>query len=307
MPQTRSKKSIKEEEGTASLELPDEKPLDPREQHRNYMRRRRQQQKQEEAFRCIPEEIPFETAAPPLMNKDLKKDFHTLVATDFVDVKCNNDPFKYHKEFAKMFSIRATTVMTTHFIEPETNNKRDMMRMRKNSKDHILQSKLKRSNHYRKYLIEIEMEGKWFPLFEIKKSTLPDAGLGLFAAQDFARDDVLGVYAGKVKSEEAWQRLMVGKRDCYGYHFTRGKRDHVLDPTILNSDPSDMLSYFGLHYANDPTWLLKKDSDEYNEAMKKVNMEINTDLVASTKKFIKKGEELFNHYKFEKKKEMNES
>ena len=249
------------------------------------------------------------------MNDDLKEKFRILVATDFVDMKCNKDPFKYHKEFAKMFSIRATTVMTTHFIEPETNNKRDMMRMRKNSKDHILQSKLKRSNHYRKYLIEIEMEGKWFPLFEIKKSTLPDAGLGLFAAQDFdgpdviGEPDVLGVYAGKVKSEEAWQRLMVGKRDCYGYHFTRGNRDHVLDPTILNSDPSDMLSYFGLHYANDPTWLLKKDSDEYKEAMKKVNMEINTDLVASATKNIKKGDELFNHYQFEKKKkkEMNES
>eukprot|EP00980_Cylindrotheca_fusiformis_P027299 scaffold19822_cov57-Cylindrotheca_fusiformis.AAC.4 len=51
----------------------------------------------------------------------------------------------------------------------------------------------------REYVIQIKNgEEKWMDLYDIKQSTIPGAGYGLFALQSFVQGEVMGVYSGNV-------------------------------------------------------------------------------------------------------------
>ena len=265
------------------------------------MRQWRQKKKQQaQAHTFIPFNINYE-------EPDLRVDTEQLnhLIQGFTDEKCNNDPFLYHKKFTQVFSIRVTTILTTHFIENviETNkNKAQMMRLRKDSPESVFESRLKHYKHFRKYQIEIEMDGRWTPLFEIKKSTIANAGLGLFAVQNFPRNTDVGIYVGKVMSQKAWEKRIdeIDSERNYAFQFKRTRhgttRDHVIDPTIPNADGSDLPSYFGLHFANDPTLGLKGEA--LKKSQDKINVMIGSNLIATTNKDIHKGDEIFLHYQW---------
>lgn len=261
---------------------------------------RQKKKRQAEAHTLIPLNMNYEESDPQL---DTEKLNHLIQC--FTDEECKNDPFLYHKRFAQVFSIRVTTIFTTRFIEDvskRNRNKAQMMRLRKDSPESVFESHLKHSKHFRKYQIEIEMDGRWTPLFEIKKSTIVNAGLGLFAIQDFPRKTDVGIYVGKVMSQKAWEKRIdeIESERNYAFQFKRTRhgttRKHVIDPTIPNADGSDLPSYFGLHFANDPTLGLKGEA--LKESQNKINVMIGSNLIATTNKDIHKGDEIFLHYQW---------
>ena len=84
--------------------------------------------------------------------------------------------------------------------------------------------------------------GFWTDLFEVKKSKLPGANMGLFALQSFKAGDTLGVYYGKILPPES------SDYSCYAM-----KSDiHKIIVDCGGGIDSNHPIYFGLQFANDP-------------------------------------------------------
>ena len=71
--------------------------------------------------------------------------------------------------------------------------------------------------------------------FEVKPSTIKEAGLGLFAARRFYAGNLIGMFMGKYDPDD--------KNNTTGYQFKN------IDPYL---EGEEHLPYFGLHFANDP-------------------------------------------------------
>jgi hypothetical protein len=131
-----------------------------------------------------------------------------------------------------------------------------------------------------KYRARVTVDG--VTLFSARKSTLPNAGFGVFAEMDFKKGDVLGLYCGK--------EILSPNRRNDKSHFTivtRGGR------TV---EPSRSKSFMMLHLANDPNCgVCDGDSDFDNEAPC-YNIRIGNNMVVTAIKKIEKGEELFICY-----------
>lgn len=106
------------------------------------------------------------------------------------------------------------------------------------------------------YILSIRVRGEtskkqwnegYVPWFSIRKSTIPDAGKGLFAEQSFSKGACIGIYFGSIANNEAadesnyslYSSKMLEKRDAIG-GFESGAK-----------------VFMGVHYLNDP------DHDRY--------------------------------------------
>ena len=103
----------------------------------------------------------------------------------------------------------------------------------------------------------------------IKKSTVPNAGLGVFAKRPFKKDEVIGMYGGK-KGDT---------RDSI-YALQNHEDRFVPIPTKL---------YMGMHFLNS-SW---KNEDKWPS-----NVEVENDLIARAIEDIAVGNELFWNYKY---------
>jgi hypothetical protein len=162
---------------------------------------------------------------------------------------------------------------------------------------------------------------EWCDLFFIKPSTLvvprgprQNAGYGLFSARPFKCGDRIAVYIGEVFE---FDELPANKRTCYSLAFDinetaaplkkrracRGNL-YISDCGYPPKDSTDNMKrppvYFGIHYVNDPKWqpdgIQEQKRASRGRILPPYNMQIGTDLVATTISDIEEGEELFWDY-----------
>ena len=119
--------------------------------------------------------------------------------------------------------------------------------------------------------------------FEVKPSTIKEAGLGLFAARRFYRGNIIGLFMGKYNPDD--------ETTTTGYQFKN------IDPCLDNGQED--LPYFGLHYANDPFY--EKDMKKMTKAQatkleQKVNIEFGAGYDCHVTRRIEKGAEIFVMY-----------
>ena len=115
-------------------------------------------------------------------------------------------------------------------------------------------------------------------LFVIKRSTLDNARLGLFAAKPYKKGEMLGFYGGKVLDKS---------RPPSAYAVRLRTRPSVL------VDPSAADLWMGLHFANDPNYAKYHDNQPVDPDDKCYNVQVDGKLKATAKRNIKKNQELF--------------
>jgi hypothetical protein len=134
--------------------------------------------------------------------------------------------------------------------------------------------------------LELE-EGVFTEWFVVKKSTIEgDAGNGLFAARDFAENETVGIYLGQQLPQPRENATYTIESNNFGFV------DAV--STVMNHD--NFPKYMGLHMCNDPTLNLT-NREELKKQGEKINLVVYHDLLVVAKKEIRKGDELFLHYK----------
>jgi hypothetical protein len=130
--------------------------------------------------------------------------------------------------------------------------------------------------------------------FIIKKSTTPNAGMGVFAAAPIGEGEDIGIYAGQHRSSPHFRSEYYMYSEEYGYG---------LDASAPSG--KDAPIFHGLHLANDPHLPLvlgsgpkwreyrsKRNANEYN-------MEAQPNFVLRALRNIAEGEELCYHYRWE--------
>jgi hypothetical protein len=129
--------------------------------------------------------------------------------------------------------------------------------------------------------------GEFVDLFEIKKSTLENAKMGLFAKRSFQPGDVMGLFYGKVFRE--------GKKTTTEYGMESKSCKVIID--AQGGIDSKHPFYFGLHFANDPTIAEKSMKKLTRSASKQLhNFFIDEDFIARASRDIYVGDELFLYY-----------
>ena len=127
--------------------------------------------------------------------------------------------------------------------------------------------------------------GSWIDLFEVKKSKLPGANMGLFAMQSFKAGDTLGVYYGKLLPCDS------SNYSCYPM-----KSDiHKIIMDCGGGIDSNYPVYFGLQFANDPI-LCKKIKTRSDDRLYAHNFFIDENFIARACCDIMEGQELFLYY-----------
>jgi hypothetical protein len=137
---------------------------------------------------------------------------------------------------------------------------------------------------------------KWL---EVKESQIDGAGLGCFAARDFANGECMGLYIGKILSPTEEPTI---------YTISSGDADFRVDTMGRGfKDDEAGRAYYGMgfHMANDPCWLPNSDEETVHVIASKstpplkhnayVTMEF---LVYATCK-ISKGKEIFFDYGYD--------
>ena len=112
------------------------------------------------------------------------------------------------------------------------------------------------------------------PYFIVKQSTLSGAGLGLFAARNFTIGENIGLYLGLEIS------ATTGKKAFPGSNYVMEYGDNFVDSRHGIGHESDPRVYMGCHMINDPTFLIARDSDDWTEARKKINVRCHEDLLS---------------------------
>ena len=127
--------------------------------------------------------------------------------------------------------------------------------------------------------------GSWIDLFEVKKSKLPGANMGLFALQSFKAGDMLGVYYGKILPPES------SDYSCYAM-----KSDmHKIIVDCGGGIDSNHPVYFGLQFANDPV-LCKTIKTRSDDRLYAHNIFVDENFIARASDDIIEGQELFLYY-----------
>lgn len=94
--------------------------------------------------------------------------------------------------------------------------------------------------------IELRLEDRWLPLFNVAESDIPRAGLGLFAARDYPQGSTLGIYLGSCMRNAIWVR----RKGDYGLNINLTTPDGKLSGGPYDATPKGM-------FVVDPTWPLK--------------------------------------------------
>jgi hypothetical protein len=233
----------------------------------------------------------------------------------------NNHPKNWPSIFQKSQDIRLLNV--SHWINEsglikESNPKRAAVTLSPATKI-LPSSEIKR--HFAVQFLDPKLK-EWCDLFIIKPSNLlsprgpsrQNAGYGLFSARPFKCGDRIAVYIGEVFELD---QLPAKKRTCYSLAFdinktaTPLKKRRACTGEFFISDcgypPKESTDnmkrppvYFGIHYVNDPKWHPDGIQERKRVTRRRnypgYNMQIGTDLVATTIKDIEEGEELFWDY-----------
>ena len=129
-------------------------------------------------------------------------------------------------------------------------------------------------------------------LFTIKKSSLQNAGLGLFAARKYKNGSCLGYYCGKIVTGLAYRRTKYAIMT------------NTNPPICVQGSPQDV--WMGIHFANDPNYG-KYGREEVDEDDPTYNIRIDGKLRVTALKDIEPDEELFLHYNLRDKHDDDES
>jgi hypothetical protein len=129
----------------------------------------------------------------------------------------------------------------------------------------------------------------WQDIVEVKPSTIPNSGNGLFAARDLPYNTPLGFYFGVPMSEDEFDSLKdnVGVASQYSIMY----RKTVLDATDANGMPytdPDGEMYCPFHFMN--------ENEEKNSNITFLEGALVNQVICWTKRNIEKGEELFVWY-----------
>ena len=149
----------------------------------------------------------------------------------------------------------------------------------------------------RTFTVQFEVNQEWNNLFTIQQSTIDGAGLGLFAAQTFVKGETLGIYYGPFKPDDSKTEGSI-----YALSLVWKSKKLLMDPLVGMGTSKVLTSpaYFGLKFANDVNLFIEK-SDKEKKKLKNLNynMIITNDLVGSTLRKIRKGEEIFLNYNYD--------
>ena len=130
--------------------------------------------------------------------------------------------------------------------------------------------------------------GEWIDLFEVKKSQIPNSGMGLYALQSFNVGDRLGLFYGTIYTED--------REMPTNYSMRNTTRKIIVDPRgpITSKHPT----YFGLHFANDPLQSKAPKKIKTRSEKKGIahNFFVDEDYLAIACCEIKAGQELFLNY-----------
>jgi hypothetical protein len=143
-----------------------------------------------------------------------------------------------------------------------------------------------------KLYINVDNKRKWEPWLQVKESSLPEAGKGIFALREFRKGQMIGWYYGK--------KIATSNRQKKPYRFDK-------------IDAEGGLGYpgrLGLHFMNDPTLtivktsrgkdrLVSKQMTDLKASLKRVNVRMHKDGLALADRQIRVGDELFAHYQYE--------
>ena len=118
-------------------------------------------------------------------------------------------------------------------------------------------------------------------LFKIKRSSLQNASLGLFAARKYKNGSCLGYYCGKIVT-------------CLAYCHTKyAIMTNTNPPICVQARPQDV--WMGFHFANDTNYG-KYGQEEVDKDDPTYNIRIDRKLRVTALKDIEPDEELFLHY-----------
>lgn len=113
----------------------------------------------------------------------------------------------------------------------------------------------------------------------VKTSTLPGAGLGLFAKVDFKKGDIITEYKGRRRT---WPQVEDDVDNCYIYHID--------DDNVIDAQKN--LSSFG-RYANDATGLTRvsgiRNNAEYFEEDNRVYIRATRNIAAGNEVLVAYG------------------
>jgi hypothetical protein len=137
---------------------------------------------------------------------------------------------------------------------------------------------------FREYIIRYNVvlsktRSQWTNLFKIRRSEIPKAGNGLFAARTFTKGQTMGLFFGKQKKSE----------ECSVYTMATLEYGNV-DP--MGGLTSRHPLYFGIHIANDPIWSATEKNDG-----KSHNIWVGDDLIVRASCDIQRDEELYLNYR----------
>jgi hypothetical protein len=131
-------------------------------------------------------------------------------------------------------------------------------------------------------------------LYEIKKSSLPESGFGVYTKKAFKKSAFMGVYLGDEISMTAKAR---NTQSIVG-----------IDGLVYQASRND--SWFGLHFANDPQFSKYEQKEQTDESDLRYNIKVHDDLGVYALEDIEKDSELFLHYNlidgFEQKEQQKE-
>jgi hypothetical protein len=141
---------------------------------------------------------------------------------------------------------------------------------------------------------------EWISLFEVKKSNLPGADYGLFAARPYMSGDVLGVFYGIISERTPNGHYSPFALEVAWPPESKTPLRLIVDPTFgpTSRNAWQQPAYFGIHMANDPEWPGKNGSPtRKTRGSPKHNFMVDMSLIAVATSDIAAGEELFLDYK----------
>jgi hypothetical protein len=142
--------------------------------------------------------------------------------------------------------------------------------------------------HYHIVLSSKAKENKWIRLFTIKKSKIPNAGYGLFAAVPFQRGQIVGIFYGKKMPDDQ------SENDCTTYAIESVEHGFI-DP--MGGPSSRHPVYFGMHVANDPFWFGVPRGNAQKPVKQSHNIWVGEDLIVRASQDIEEDQELYLNYR----------
>lgn len=241
----------------------------------------------------------METMKPHATNSSKMKVVDNLfLLQEIIDKYLACDPLKWSSLFEKSGLLRVV-----HLSAWVPGSHRSTYLLYRDRKTRVNMTENTKEVKPRTFLIQFKDNKKcWCDLFEIKESTLPNAGLGLFALRPIKAEEIIGFYMGKSEpsppKKEPTEYAMEYVNKSNGLPMT-------IDPgkSIRTNTDNFKPAFFGLHFANDPnfkqatsTAVGRRSTRSAGNLLPQVNFQVHNDMVATAIRDIQIGEELFLDY-----------